>query len=93
MGYLSLKNMLKSEFGATKFFCKVDYKPYKMIVNLNFSLSEEGVKSFKDRIVYLENNEAVTSFNENKIYLMNNIENFSYSINKNNRVHIECTLY
>ena len=90
MGYLSLKSMLKSEFGATKFYCQVDYKPYRTIVKMNFSLPEEGLKNFKDRLVYLD--KPVSSFNEDIIYLSNNIQNFSYTINKNNRVHLECTL-
>lgn len=83
MGYLWLKNILKNEYGATKFYCKVNYKSYKMIVHLYFSLSEKGVKNFKKRLIYLEN----------KIYISNNNVSFSYTINKFNRVHLECTLY
>ena len=76
MGYLSLKNILKSEYGAKKFYCKVDYKPYKILVDLHFSLSEEGLKEFNKRVAFLENS----------------VKDFSYSFNKYNRVHITCTL-
>ena len=90
MSYLSLKSMLRTEFGATKFYSKVCKQSGRLEVDLYFTLSDEGLKSFKDRIVYLD--EAVSSFNENKIYLFNGIEDFSYTINKFNRVHIKCIL-
>ena len=83
--------MLKAEFGAFKFYCKVCKQSAKLVVDLYFSLSDEGVKSFKEKIVYLD--KPATSFNENKIYLCYGIQNFSYNIDKFNRVHIACTLY
>ena len=90
MSYLSLKSMLRTEFGAFKFYCKV-YKQFgKLEVDLYFSLPDEGLKNFKDRIVYLDR--PVSSFNEDKIYLFNGIENFSYTIDKFNRVHLACIL-
>ena len=76
MNYLNVKDFLKNECGATKMYCKVNYKPYKIMADLYFTISEEGIKKIK----------------ENENYIENSMKDFSCNINKFNRVHIACTL-
>ena len=74
MNAISLKGVLKYDFGAKKVYSRIIYKPYKTILNVFFNISDEKYKELEDSEAYFRNNSDV--FTVEKI--------------SKNRAHIYC---
>ena len=66
MNTISLKGALKYDFNAKKIYSKVQYKPYKTIIDIFFNISEWEFEKLLESEAYFKNNSDYFSVEKKK---------------------------